>query len=122
MPLMKLFRIKFVSKLFALFTGIVFLNMSFFLAEVTVLKLDQDKQMMENICKLLSGSAAEEEKDIFGGSSDEDTAAKEINLIFNHHIYSPCNASLISKRELDTLSQGTPQLGNYEIFSPPPEV
>jgi hypothetical protein len=78
--------------------------------------------MMETISKLLSGSATEEEKDIFGGSSDEDTTAKEINLIFNHHTYSPCNASLTSKRKLDTLSQGIPQLGNYEIFSPPPEV
>jgi hypothetical protein len=96
--------------------------MSFFLAEVTALKLDQDKQMMENISKLLAGSAAEEEKDIFGGSSDEDTTAKEIDLIFNHHIYNPGNASLISNRKLDALSQGIPQLGNYEIFSPPPEV
>jgi hypothetical protein len=96
--------------------------MSFFLVEVTALKLDKDKQMMENISKLLAGSAAEEEKDIFGGSSDEDTTAKEIDLIFNHHTYSPGNASLISKRKLDALSQGIPQLGNYEIFSPPPEV
>ena len=122
MPPMKLFRLKYVSNTFTLVTGIIFLNMSFFLAEVTALKLDQDKQMMENISKLLSGCAAEEEKDVFGGSSDEDTTAKEIDLIFNYHTHSPGDASLMSKNKLHAFSQGIPQLGNYEIFSPPPEV
>lgn len=118
---MRLFRLKYVSNTLTLFTGIIFLNMSFFLAEVSALKLHKDKKMMENISKLLSGSAAEEEKDIFGGS-DEDNTAKEIDLIFNYHTYDPGYVSLLSKNKLDVFSRGVPQLGNYEIFSPPPEV
>jgi len=122
LPRMKLFRLKYVSNTFTLITGIIFLNMSFFLAEVTALKLHQDKQMMETISKLLSGCAAEEEKDIFGGSSDEDSTAKEIDLIFDYHTHSPGYFPLMSKNKLHAFSQGIPQLGNYEIFSPPPEV
>ena len=66
-----------------LFTGLIFLNMSFFLAEVSALKLNQDKKMVSNIIKLISSSAAEEEKDAFGGA-DEDCSAKEVDLIFNY--------------------------------------
>lgn len=119
---MKVFRLKYVCNGFSLFTGIIFLNMSFFLAEVSALKLDQNKQMMENISKLLGGCAAEEEKDIFGGSSEEDTLAKEIDLIFNHHTYTPGNSILVSNSKMSVLDQGRPLFGNYEIYSPPPEA
>ncbi|MBA4055877.1 MAG: hypothetical protein C0490_14275 [Marivirga sp.] len=119
---MKLFRIKYVSNALSLFTGIVFLNMSFFLAEVSLLKLDQDKQMVENIAKLLAGCAAEEEKDVFGGSADEDPTAKEIDLIFSYAIFTPDGFIQINKSKVHALDQGIPRLGNYEIYSPPPEA
>ena len=66
-----------------LLTGLIFLNMSFFLFEVSALKLNQDKKMFSNIIKLISSSAAEEEKDAFGGA-DEDSKVKEVDLIFNY--------------------------------------
>lgn len=103
-----------------LFTGLIFLNMSFFLAEVAALKLNQDKKMFSNIVKLISTSAAEEEKDAFGGT-DEDCSAKEVDLIFNysaHSIYSHI-ANINNKKCV--FDQGIPLLGNQEIFSPPPE-
>ena len=119
---MEVFRLRYVSHGFSLFTGIVFLNMSFFLAEISALKLDQNKQMMENISKLLAGCAAEEEKDAFGGTSDEDTTAKEIDLIFHYHTHAPGHNGLELTRDLSVLPQGSPRFGNYEIYSPPPEV
>ena len=46
----------YVRNLMTLFTGLVFLNMSFFLFEVSALKLNQDKTMFSNIIKLISNS------------------------------------------------------------------
>ena len=59
---MKIFRRHFLSKALSLITGLVFLNMSFFLAEVTYLKFDK-KEIMENIAKLILNSGFEEERD-----------------------------------------------------------
>lgn len=119
---MEVFRLRYVSHGFSLFTGIVFLNMSFFLAEISALKLDQNKQMMENIAKLLAGCAAEEEKDVFGGTSDEDTSAKEIDLIFHYHTHTPRHHVLVLTSNISVFTAGIPRFGNYEIDSPPPEV
>jgi len=119
---MKLFRQKYIQNGLALFTGLIFLNMSFFLAEVKALKLDQDKQLFTNIAKLIKNSASEKEKDACGGSADEDSTAKEVNLIFNYstHIIDRYTSLLKNKRHI--INQGIPLLGNYEIYSPPPEA
>lgn len=106
----------------ALFTGLIFLNMSFFLAEVSALKLTQDKKMLENIARLISSSAAEEEKDIFGGFADEDCSAKEVDLIFSYTIHTIHGHGILTDNKLDTHDQGLPLLGSYEIYSPPPDA
>lgn len=103
-----------------LFTGLIFLNMSFFLAEVSALKLNQDKKMIVNIAKLISNSAAEEEKDVFGGSN-EDCSGKEIDLIFEYNLNKATAYTLLDKKRI-TFDTGSPLLGSYEIYSPPPEV
>ena len=46
----------------ALFTGLIFLNMSFFLAEVSALELTKDKKMLKNIALLISSSAPKRKK------------------------------------------------------------
>jgi len=103
-----------------LFTGLIFLNMSFFLAEVSMLKLNQDRKMIGNIAKLIASSSAEEEKDAFGGT-DEDCSAKEVDLIFQYYTHTSADFALIlSKRFF--FNPGSPLLGSYEIYSPPPEV
>jgi hypothetical protein len=84
---MKVFRNKLVLTLATLFTGVVFLNMSFFLAEVSALKLTQNKKMVENIAKLVAGAASEEEKDAFGGNGSEDLkGVTEIDLLLDQRI------------------------------------
>ena len=117
---MLIFRINAYKNAMTLFTGLIFLNMSFFLAEVSALKLNQDKQMIGNIAKLISSSAAEEEKDVFGGSS-EDCSAKEIDLLFEYNTDSATGYILLTKSRRAFVA-GSPLLGSYEIYSPPPEA
>ena len=104
-----------------LFTGVIFLNMSFFLAEVSALKMHQDKKMFANIVKLISSSAAEEEKDAFGGT-DEDNSAKEVDLIFGYSVHTIHNHISEVNNKRSVFDQGVPLLGSYEIYSPPPEA
>jgi hypothetical protein len=118
---MLIFRNIDVRNAMALFTGLIFLNMSFFLAEVSALGLTKDKKMLKNIALLISSSAAEEEKDAFGGMADEDHSTKGVDLIVSyttHTIYG--HGILITKT--DSHDQGLPLLGSYEIYSPPPEA
>lgn len=78
------------------FTGIVFLNLSFFLAEVTALKIGKEnKQLVENLVRIFS-TVSEEEKDINTGES-ADTAssfAKEVDLHLTEHVRQ-CNTEFI---------------------------
>ena len=116
---MKIFRLKYVIETFSLVTMVIFLNMSFVFVEVSALKMDQDKQMIKNIAALIAGCTSEEEP---GGTSDEDNTVNEIQLMLHHHPHTPSSVDILfrSKARLTTL--GVPRLGNYEIFSPPPEA
>ena len=105
-----------------LFTGIIFFNMSFFLVEVAALKLNKDRQMIANIAKLLSASSAEEEKDAFGGSADEDCSAKEVDLIYNYTTHNVNHDIILKSAKKRVHDQGSPLLMSYEIYSPPPEA
>ena len=118
---MLIFKNTYARNAMALFTGLIFLNMSFFLAEVSALGLTKDKQMVKNIALLISSSAAEEEKDAFGGMADEDHSAKGVDLIVSyttHTIYG--HEILITRHGIH--EPGVPLLGSYEIYSPPPEA
>lgn len=118
---MILFRIAYIKNAMTVFTAIIFLNMSFFLAEVSALKLDQDKKMIANIAKLISTSAAEEERDVFGGT-DEDHAAREVDLIYNYSVHTIHNYIVDISTKRCAVDYSLPILGSNEIFSPPPEA
>lgn len=117
--MMKIFRNTIIKNIMTLLTGVIFLNMSFFLYEVTVLNLGQSKQMAANIAKLLSTSANEEERDAFGGT-DEDSTVKEVDLIFSYDTHS-LTAHTSKAKASCAVNLGVPLLGSYEIYSPPPE-
>ena len=104
-----------------LLTGLIFLNMSFFLAELSALKVSQDKKIFSNIIKLISSNASEEEKDAFGGD-DGDSSSKEIDLIFSYSAHTIHTSVSEVKNKRSVFNQGVPLLGSYEIYSPPPEV
>jgi len=118
---MRIFKNVFIRNLMTLFTGVIFLNMSFFLAEVSALKISQDKKMYANIMKMISSNAAEEEKDAFGGP-EEDCSAKEVDLIFSYSVHTIHNHISEVNHKRSVFDQGVPLLGSYEIYSPPPEV
>lgn len=80
---MKFYRNTFIRKTLVLLTGLLVLNMSFFLAEVEALKLLHNKKMVENIAKLIMGAATEEEKDLSGASEEGDLTLKKIDLLFH---------------------------------------
>ena len=93
---MKIFRLKYVVETLSLFTMIIFLNMSFVLAEVSALKTDQDNAIIKSIAALISGCASD--------------------------THTPHSIDILSKDKAKTTTLGVPRLGNYEIFSPPPEA
>ena len=115
---MQLVRSNVISRIFALVTSVVFFNMSMILVEVSALKLDKDRTMIENIAKQIAGCSSEEES----GHSDEDTTVKEVDLITSN-LFSVKYSELFDANQVKHLeNHGSPRYGNYEIFCPPPEA
>ena len=69
---MKFLRTHIASKIFTVFTALVFLNMGFFLSEVKMLELDLNKGLVENLAELMLNVGMEEERDIFEDVPDEE--------------------------------------------------
>ena len=114
---MKVFRIKYAIKAFSLFTGVIFLNMSFVLVELSALNIERNNEMARNLSMLVANSMAEEEP----GAADEDSTLSELDLIVNHH----ANAStthISSPIKFNIWSHGHPRLSEFEICYPPPEA
>lgn len=101
-------------------TGLIFLNMNFFLAEVSALELDKRKDLVENIAKLIANAATEEEKDIFGGPQAKDLI--ETDLLANGS-FSRVNFYLLPFQLAFLTRDGArPIKGNSETINPPPEA
>lgn len=60
-----------ISKVLTFVTAIAFLNMGFFLAEVKLLKLDLNEDLVENIAELILTVGMEEERDVADHQPDE---------------------------------------------------
>ncbi|MFZ6009969.1 MAG: hypothetical protein ACOYXT_06420 [Bacteroidota bacterium] len=117
---MKIFREKISGKIMIFFTGLTFLNMSFFLVEVTALKLGKYKNIAENIARLVSGAAAEEESD--GCNETEDATAKEVDLLIHNNLNHHALLFLSAQKRNDFFESKTLHPDHLEPFSPPPEV
>jgi hypothetical protein len=120
---MKVLRNKVILRFTTLVTGIVFLNMSFFLAEVSALKLTKDKKMTENIAKLIAGAASEEEKDACSSSAEEDAKGlTELDLLLDHKTLgsytseSPYQLTYLATQDQKTLT------GARDTVIQPPEA
>ena len=114
---MKIFRIKYVSNAFALFTAVIFLNMSFVLVEISALNIDRTNQMALNLSILVANSMAEEEP----GSGDEDSTFSELDFVVNHHAH-VAPIDITSSGRFNIWLHGLPRLGEFEICNPPPEA
>ena len=113
---MKIFRIRCAANVFTLFTGVIFLNMSFLLAEISALNLDPNNRMARNLSILIASSMAEEEP-----GADEDSTFSVLDFIVNHH---PAvgTLDLFSNNKFGTWSHGHPRLSEFEIVKPPPQA
>ena len=116
---MNSFRQRYLVKAFALITGTMFLNMSFFLAEVSALNIT-DKGLIENIAKLVSSSGFEEERD--GESSPNDSSGKEVDLLNLQIQIHQQSLFLTASRANHTWENLYPHANYSQTFSPPPDL
>lgn len=116
---MQLLRHVTATKVFSLFTAVIFLNTSFFLAEVRMLDL-QDQQILENICNLVLNVGLEEERD--GHSPGTDTPLKEIALLGDNLLMRHSSLFLIAFKSCDHSEDLYLHADHSKKFSPPPEV
>jgi len=104
-------------RIFTLFTGIIFLNMSFFLAEVCLLDF-QDKQMIENVANLVLNGGLEEERDSHtpGGDAPIKIFSAAGNLQLHHS-----SLFLIASKMYQVWIENYLHADHSEKFSPPPD-
>jgi hypothetical protein len=117
---MKRFREHFISKLITLVITVVFLNMSFLVAEVSMLDLHKDSEFAKIIAFIISGTCFEEERDLGTEASGEETA-KKTDLLFCGQLHPHSGYVLLSVIKKYIADHRMPLPGNYETFTPPPE-
>lgn len=120
MTMIKFFKKKSVKLSTLVFTGLLFLNMSFFLAEVAALELTKNKKIAENITKLWMG-VAEEEKDTAGSEKETDNL-KELDLTFNAGILHCVDRIFVALLSFSHQQSSKPDSGITTLFNPPPEA
>jgi hypothetical protein len=107
----------FLTKIFTLVTGLIFLNMSFFLAEVCMLKYN--KTELVEIAKLILNTGFEEERD--GESTGSDTMAKGVDLLMHQARMYNASSFLISINLNRTLVDHYRHADHSLNFFPPPD-
>ena len=106
----------FLSKICAFVAGLAFLNMSFFLAEVSLLKFEK-QSMMENIAKLILNAGFEEERD----TNPSGETSLKITL-HEQQVQIHCASSfLISTKVNDILIENYKHADHSLLFYPPPD-
>jgi len=116
---MQFYRKRLVSLCFLVVTGITFLNMSFFLAEISMLKGSYNKNVLENIARMFSASLSEEETDSEGGEGSP--PYKEVDLCQQHYNHLRFEDSYLSTTLRSMNGLHMPHSGFQEIVTPPPD-
>jgi hypothetical protein len=108
-------------KIFSIFTGLLFLNLSFMLTELKVLGLDQtNPAFFNNLVQMISFSGIEEEADSAAGTTNE--IQNDTHLFFQF-ITTPISSNPLIIACNTFKNTDSNELKCYrEIFSPPPEV
>lgn len=107
------------GKILTVITTVMFLNLSFVIAEVRLLGIDKDTRFSRIISLIVSGNCFEEEKEA-GGDTNEEDLSKKIDLAFHHYHQSSDAYSLLVKAM--RASHNAMLLGRtFETFTPPPE-
>lgn len=103
------------------FTALIFLNMGFFMWEVKILGFEKDRQLMENISKMMAGAAFEEERDCSSQSSTQNLAEEEYLPGHQSKTYSG-GYFLIAEHTSIMINGGNLEKGFFKKFCPPPEI
>ncbi len=111
------FKQKNFTRAFSFFTGLLFLNMSFFLAEVCLLDF-QDREMIENVAKMIINGGVEEERDTHAGS---DGPVKIFSMQSDCLQLRHSSLFLIASRIHHTNEDHYLHADHSEIESPPPD-
>lgn len=115
---MQVFRKKCPRVLLTLITGLLFLNMGFFMLEVKMLGLHHDPQILANISNMLAGAALEEERD----ASPQSTNLAEEEYVAGHHSADYTASLYLIRQDSQHLRHdGACRHGYYKKFNPPPE-
>jgi hypothetical protein len=117
---MKWFRNRVVNICFLIIVGGTFLNMSFFLAEISLLKDAYNKTTIENIAKMFSASLAEEEMDA-PESSEGGISLKEVDLFQEYHHHLQLENHVIANILKSRSGHSALHSGFGDIFTPPPD-
>jgi len=108
---MKILRLQRAANAFTLFTGVVFLNMSFLLAEISAFDLLPHNQMA-----VIASSMAEEDPE-----AEENPTFAELDVIINQ-----CSIvgtiCIFSNNKFYTWALGRPRQGEFAIDIPPPQA
>ena len=115
---MKMFRKSAITRIFSLVTGVIFLNMSFFLAEMCMLDLT-DRQMVENVCNLVINGGLEEERDAHANGGD--IPVKEFSMASDDLLLRHTSLFLIASKIHQDCEDHYLHADHSETFSPPPE-
>ena len=116
---MIMFRNETGTRIFTLLTAVIFLNMSFFLAEVCMLDI-KDQKMIENVANLVLNGGFEEERDAHTPGSD--ASLKMFSLSSAELLLRHSSLFLIASRMHQDFIDHYVHADHSEKFSPPPEV
>jgi hypothetical protein len=117
---MRFFRNRFVAVCFLAIAGITFINMTFLLAEVSVLEKAYDKTTLENIARMISSSMAEEEQDA-SESSEGNQALQEMDFLHSNHYHLKLEDTGVSNILKIFGVHSNPHPGYFSLFTPPPD-
>ncbi len=118
---MKVLRTTVISRIVALATAVVFLNMSFFLSEVAFLKLhNHNIEVLENLVKVLAGSMEEE------GDGLNESGEENFETGFDIHFAALCvyksNVISAGTKKITVINFAAASQSIFEIATPPPRI
>lgn len=110
-----------LRRILTAFTGLVFINMSFFLAEMNALEIQKkNKVLWENMVKVFAG-VNEEEKGCGGELTDEaDPLVKEVNLEATALTAITLHFIIVAKPNVH-IKGAALRPGVFDIKNPPPK-
>src|SRR5690606_11339558 len=118
---MTFFRRQQIQRFLTLATGLVFLNLSFFMTELSLLDLEKhDKQMLKRLVTMLA-RVSEEEKGS-NGSSEPGSFAKEVDLFLTSYTSEFNAGGTLIKKNVCAHGQSVPIAGMHDTPLQPPEA